>query len=93
MIGDMSVRGLHGGRAGRVIRTEIEKGINRLDEQEVAAARHISVDLRVETSYSKDFPLHGLRKTLAAPFLPSCGPSTPTHFYPKCNFSKTWNSG
>ncbi len=49
--GDTRARGLHDGRAGRVIRTEIEKGINHPDEREVAAARHISVDLQVGTSY------------------------------------------
>lgn len=89
MTGDMIGRGLQDETEDRVIRIETEKDINRPVEREAAAAPLISAVLQIEMLFSKDFPSNGHRKTLAAPFLPSCGLSTPTRFHPKCYLSKT----
>lgn len=64
--------------------TGTEKDINHLDETEVAADHHISARLQTGMSYSKGFPPSGLRKTLAAPFLPFRG-NTP--FQPSSTIS------
>lgn len=85
MNGDMIGRGHH--EAERVIQTEIKKDTSRLVETEAEVDRLISEHLRIEMLSSKDFPSIGHRKTLAAPFLPSCGSSNPTHFHPKCYLS------
>ena len=76
MNGDMIGRGHH--EAERVIQTEIEKDTSRLVETKAEVDRLISEHLQIEMLSSKDFPSIGHRKTLAAPFLPSCGSSTPT---------------